>query len=136
MPSPVQPEMLAPEVVVMGLGYIGLPTAAVIARTGMRVLGVDVTRSVVDTVNEGRIHIEEVDLDGLVSGVVARGLLTASTEVAPADVFVIAVPTPFADDHRPDVGYVLAAATSIAAVVTAHSPSPTSHHGVVTGARW
>jgi len=119
MPSPVQPEMLAPEVVVMGLGYIGLPTAAVIARTGMRVLGVDVTRSVVDTVNEGRIHIEEVDLDGLVSGVVARGLLTASTEVAPADVFVIAVPTPFADDHRPDVGYVLAAATSIAAVLKA-----------------
>ena len=117
MPSPVQPEMLAPEVVVMGLGYIGLPTAAVIARTGMRVLGVDVTRSVVDTVNEGRIHIEEVDLDGLVSGVVARGLLTASTEVAPADVFVIAVPTPFGEDHAPDVAYVLQAATTIASVL-------------------
>ena len=106
-------------VCVLGLGYIGLPTAAVIARTGMRVRGVDVTRSVVDTVNEGRIHIEEVDLDGLVSGVVARGLLTASTEVEPADVFVIAVPTPFAEDHRPDIGYVLRAATTIAAVLKA-----------------
>lgn len=104
-------------VTVMGLGYIGLPTAAVIARTGARVLGVDVTRSVVDTVNSGRVHIEEVDLDGLVSGVVARGTLRASMEVAPADVFVIAVPTPFADDHQPNIGYVLKAATSIAAVL-------------------
>ena len=106
-------------VTVMGLGYIGLPTAAIIARTGARVLGVDVTRSVVDTVNSGRVHIEEVDLDGLVSGVVARGTLRASTEVAPADVFVIAVPTPFADDHQPNIGYVLQAATSIAAVLKA-----------------
>ena len=65
------------QVVVLGLGYIGLPTAAVIARTGAHVLGVDVTQSVVDTVNSGRVHIEEVDLDGLVSGVVARGTLRA-----------------------------------------------------------
>ena len=102
-------------VVVMGLGYIGLPTAAIIARTGASVLGVDIARSVVDTVNSGRVHIEEVDLDGLVSGVVARGTLRAATMVAPADVFVIAVPTPFADDHQPNIGYVLQAATSIAA---------------------
>lgn len=102
---------------VLGLGYIGLPTAAVIARTGARVLGVDVAQHVVDTVNSGRIHIEEVDLDGLVSGVVARGTLRASTQIAPADVFVIAVPTPFADDHQPDIGYVLQAATTIAAVL-------------------
>lgn len=107
------------KVVVMGLGYIGLPTAAVIARTGARVLGVDVTPSVVDTVNSGRVHIEEVDLDGLVSGVVARGSLRASTEVEPADVFVIAVPTPFDADHAPDIGYVLQAATTIAAVLKA-----------------
>jgi UDP-N-acetyl-D-mannosaminuronic acid dehydrogenase len=106
-------------VTVMGLGYIGLPTAAVIARTGARVLGVDVTPSVVETVNSGRVHIEEVDLDGLVSGVVARGTLRASTQVAAADVFVIAVPTPFADDHQPNIGYVLQAATSIAAVLKA-----------------
>ncbi len=107
------------KVVVLGLGYIGLPTAAVIARTGARVLGVDVTESVVDTVNSGRVHIEEVDLDGLVSGVVARGSLRASTQIEPADVFVIAVPTPFSDDHAPNIGYVLQAATTIAAVVKA-----------------
>ncbi len=104
-------------VVVMGLGYIGLPTAAVIARTGARVLGVDVTESVVETINSGRVHIEEVDLDGLVSGVVARGTLRASTTIEPADVFVIAVPTPFDDDHAPDIGYVLNAATTIATVL-------------------
>ena len=104
-------------VCVLGLGYIGLPTAAVIARTGARVLGVDVTPAVVETVNGGRVHIEEVDLDALVAGVVARGNLRASTQIAPADVFVIAVPTPFVDDHQPDIGYVLRAATTIAAVL-------------------
>ncbi|HEU0044550.1 UDP-N-acetyl-D-mannosamine dehydrogenase [Sphingomonas sp.] len=104
-------------VVVLGLGYIGLPTAAVIARTGARVLGVDVTPSVVETVNSGKVHIEEVDLDALVSGVVARGTLRASTQIAAADVFVIAVPTPFSADHQPDIGYVLRAATTIAAVL-------------------
>ncbi len=107
------------KVAVLGLGYIGLPTAAVIARTGARVLGVDVTPSVVETVNSGRVHIEEVDLDGLVSGVVARGSLRASLQIEPADVFVIAVPTPFDADHAPNVGYVLAAATTIATVLKA-----------------
>jgi UDP-N-acetyl-D-mannosaminuronic acid dehydrogenase len=107
------------KVVVLGLGYIGLPTAAVIARTGARVLGVDVTPSVVETVNSGKVHIEEVDLDGLVSGVVARGTLRASLQIEPADVFVIAVPTPFADDHAPNIGYVLKAATTIATVLKA-----------------
>jgi UDP-N-acetyl-D-mannosaminuronic acid dehydrogenase len=106
-------------VTVLGLGYIGLPTAAIIARTGARVLGVDVTPSVVETVNSGKVHIEEVDLDGLVSGVVARGTLRASTQIEPADVFVIAVPTPFADDHQPNIGYVLQAATTIATVLKA-----------------
>ncbi|WP_174284594.1 UDP-N-acetyl-D-mannosamine dehydrogenase [Sphingomonas bacterium] len=107
------------KVVVLGLGYIGLPTAAVIARTGASVLGVDVTQSVVDTINSGKVHIEEVDLDGLVSGVVARGSLRASMQIALADVFVIAVPTPFADDHAPNIGYVLKAATTIATVLKA-----------------
>lgn len=106
-------------VVVLGLGYIGLPTAAVIARTGAQVLGIDVHQSVVDTINSGRVHIEEVDLDGLVSGVVARGHLRASTAIAPADVFVIAVPTPFADDRSPDITYVLDAATALASVLKA-----------------
>jgi UDP-N-acetyl-D-mannosaminuronic acid dehydrogenase len=105
------------KVVVLGLGYIGLPTAAVIARTGAKVLGVDVHAHVVDTVNSGKVHIEEIDLDGLVSGVVARGNLRASLQIEPADVFVIAVPTPFGDNHQPDIGYVLKAATSIAVVL-------------------
>ena len=106
-----------PDVCVVGLGYIGLPTAAIIARSGARVQGVDVTQSVVDTINRGEIHIEEVDLDGLVQGVVSRGLLSASLTVAPADVFVIAVPTPFDKQHQPDISYVLAAARSIAPVL-------------------
>jgi len=107
------------KVAVLGLGYIGLPTAAVIARTGASVLGVDVTQSVVDTVNSGKVHIEEVDLDGLVSGVVARGNLRASMTIEPSDVFVIAVPTPFGEDHAPNIGYVLRAATTIATVLKA-----------------
>ncbi len=108
-----------PTVSVIGLGYIGLPTAAIIARAGMQVRGVDVSQAVVDTINRGEIHIEEVDLDGLVQGVVQRGLLSAATELAPADVFVIAVPTPFARDgkHTPDISYVLDAARGVAKVL-------------------
>ncbi|MEJ2408913.1 MAG: UDP-N-acetyl-D-mannosamine dehydrogenase [Novosphingobium sp.] len=106
-----------PSVCVVGLGYIGLPTAAVIARAGCKVLGLDVSRNVVDTINRGEIHIEEVDLDGLVHGVVSRGLLSASTKVAPADIFVIAVPTPFDKEHAPDISYVLAAGRTIAPVL-------------------
>ena len=106
-----------PDVCVLGLGYIGLPTAAVIARSGCRVVGVDVNPHVVDTINRGEIHIEEVDLDGLVQGVVARQMLSASTIVEKADVFVIAVPTPFDETHAPDISYVLDAATNVAAVL-------------------
>ncbi|MGE3691663.1 MAG: nucleotide sugar dehydrogenase, partial [Novosphingobium sp.] len=106
-----------PDVCVVGLGYIGLPTAAVIARAGCKVLGVDISRQVVDTINRGEIHIEEMDLDALVHGVVNRGLLSASTELAPADVFVVAVPTPFDKSHAPDISYVLAAGKAIAPVL-------------------
>jgi UDP-N-acetyl-D-mannosaminuronic acid dehydrogenase len=106
-----------PDVCVVGLGYIGLPTAAVIARSGCRVVGVDVNQNVVDTINRGEIHIEEVDLDGLVQGVVARKMLRASNSVETSDVFVIAVPTPFDENHAPDISYVLDAATNIAAVL-------------------
>ncbi|MEQ1541458.1 MAG: UDP-N-acetyl-D-mannosamine dehydrogenase [Novosphingobium sp.] len=108
-----------PDVCVVGLGYIGLPTAAVVARAGCKVHGVDVTQSVVDTINRGEIHIEEVDLDGLVQGVVQRGLLRASTTMARADVFVIAVPTPFDTNHAPDISYVLAAGEAVANVLKA-----------------
>ena len=104
---------------VIGLGYIGLPTSAVIARAGCRVNGTDVSQHVVDTINRGEVHIEEVDLDGLVHSVVNEGMLTASLEVEPADVFVIAVPTPFSNDgkHTPDISYVLDAAEKVAAVL-------------------
>lgn len=105
------------KVVVVGLGYIGLPTAAVIARAGAHVLGLDVNQSVVDTVNEGRVHIEEVDLHGLVQGVVDRGRLRASVTPEPADAFVIAVPTPIREGNAPDISYVLDAARTIAPVL-------------------
>jgi UDP-N-acetyl-D-mannosaminuronic acid dehydrogenase len=102
---------------VIGLGYIGLPTAAVIARTGARVIGVDVSQRVVETINRGEIHIEEANLDALVHQVVSSGHLTAALAPEPCDIFVIAVPTPFDDDHRPDISYVLAAADAIAPVL-------------------
>jgi len=76
---------IKPSVAVIGLGYIGLPPAAVIARSGCPVLGVDVNQSVVDTIAQGKIHIEEVDLDGLVQGVVARGILRTSMQLEPSD---------------------------------------------------
>ncbi|MFP5436065.1 MAG: 2-dehydropantoate 2-reductase N-terminal domain-containing protein, partial [Alphaproteobacteria bacterium] len=107
------------KVSVIGLGYIGLPTAALIARGGCQVVGVDVSAHVVETVNSGRVHIEEVDLDGLVQGVVARGNLRASLTVEESDVFIIAVPTPVSEDHAPDISYVLQAARTIAPVLKA-----------------
>ncbi|SCW90011.1 UDP-N-acetyl-D-mannosaminuronic acid dehydrogenase [Sphingobium faniae] len=107
------------KVSVIGLGYIGLPTAALIARGGAQVVGVDVSAHVVETVNSGRVHIEEVDLDGLVQGVVSRGNLRASLEVEPSDVFIIAVPTPVAEDRAPDISYILKAARTVAPALKA-----------------
>ena len=104
-------------VTVVGLGYIGLPTAAVIASRGMRVTGVDVNADIVKTVAAGAIHIAEPDLDGLVQKVVSSGSLTATTEVAPANVFIIAVPTPITSTRSPDMDSVVAAAESIASVL-------------------
>jgi UDP-N-acetyl-D-mannosaminuronic acid dehydrogenase len=106
------------DVCVVGLGYIGLPTAAVVARSGARVIGIDVSQRVVDTVARGDIHIEEADLDTLVRDVVLLGRLTTATTPAPADVFVIAVPTPFGSGHAPDLSYVLDATRAIAPVLT------------------
>ncbi len=103
---------------VVGLGYIGLPTAAVLARAGQRVIGVDVNAQVVDIVNQGRIHIIEPDLDQAVVASVASGALSAQLTPAPADVFLIAVPTPFRIGGdgipQPNIDYVLAAARGIA----------------------
>ena len=105
--------MLDLKVVMMGLGYIGLPTAALIASRGIRVQGIDVNQSVVDTINEGKIHIAEPALDGLVKHVVEKGLLKASIIVETADVYLIAVPTPFKGDHEPDLKYVESATRMI-----------------------
>jgi UDP-N-acetyl-D-mannosaminuronic acid dehydrogenase len=101
---------------VVGLGYIGLPTAAVLASRGVRVLGIDVNPHVVETVNKGLIHIEEPELDAVVRVAVTKGLLRAVTAPQPADVFVIAVPTPFHDGHA-DISYVQRAGTTIAPVL-------------------
>src|ERR1700752_2848164 len=101
------------KVTVIGLGYIGLPTAALIASRGMQVLGVDTKEHVVETVASGAIHISEPDLDGLVSKVVSGGALTTSTKPEPADVFIIAVPTPIDRESRPDLSSVNAAVESI-----------------------
>ncbi|MFD1035567.1 UDP-N-acetyl-D-mannosamine dehydrogenase [Sphingomonas hankookensis] len=105
------------DVCVVGLGYIGLPTAAVVARSGARVIGIDVSQHVVDTVARGDIHIEEADLDTLVRDVVLLGRLTTATTPAPSDIFVIAVPTPFGPGHVPDLSYVLNATRAIAPVL-------------------
>jgi UDP-N-acetyl-D-mannosaminuronic acid dehydrogenase len=102
-----------PEVVTVGLGYIGLPTSALIASKSTYVLGVDVNQKVVDTVNNGGIHIIEPDLDKVVSKSVAKGFFKASTKVVAADVFLIVVPTPFKGNHEPDISFVKAATNSI-----------------------
>ena len=100
--------------VVMGLGYIGLPTAAVFAQSGCTVVGVDINPATVATINAGRAHIYEPGLDRLVKEVVASGALKATTIVEPADAFIIAVPTPFAGDHKPDLTYVRSAVEALA----------------------
>lgn len=102
---------------VIGLGYIGLPTAAVFASKGKKVVGVDINARAVETINRGAIHIVEPDLDQVVHAAVTRGDLCATTQPEPADAFLIAVPTPFKDDHQPDLRFVKAAAESIAPVL-------------------
>ncbi|MEB6224570.1 UDP-N-acetyl-D-mannosamine dehydrogenase [Pantoea anthophila] len=102
---------------VIGLGYIGLPTAAVFASKGKKVVGVDINACAVETINRGAIHIVEPDLDQVVHAAVTRGDLRATTQPEPADAFLIAVPTPFKDDHQPDLRFVKAAAESIAPVL-------------------
>lgn len=95
-----------PVVNIIGLGYIGLPTAALIASKKIPVHGTDINSEVVDTINKGKIHIVEPDLDGLVKHVVEEGYLKAHTTPVEADVYVIAVPTPVREDHSPDLTYV------------------------------
>lgn len=103
---------------VVGLGYIGLPTAAVFASRKIKVVGVDVNQHAVDTINRGEIHIVEPDLDMVVHAAVTEGYLKATTKPEPADAFLIAVPTPFkGDNHDPDLSYIEAASKAIAPVL-------------------
>lgn len=102
---------------VIGLGYIGLPTAAAFASRRKKVIGVDTNQNAVDTINRGEIHIVEPDLDMIVHAAVTGGYLHATTKPEPADAFLIAVPTPFKDHYEPDLAYVEAAARSIANVL-------------------
>ena len=104
-------------VAVIGLGYIGLPTAALIASKGIKVVGVDVNHHVVSIINQGKIHIVEPDLDILVQSSVQSGNLRATPETEKADVFIVAVPTPFQGNHKPDLSYIKFAAKAIAPVL-------------------
>jgi hypothetical protein len=106
-------KIMNPEVVTIGLGYIGLPTSALIASHGTNVLGVDINQSVVDTINQGKIHIVEPDLDEIVSKAVSNGFFKASTKPTSADVYLIVVPTPFKGNHEPDISFVEAATKGI-----------------------
>jgi UDP-N-acetyl-D-mannosaminuronic acid dehydrogenase len=105
------------KICVVGLGYIGLPTASLLGTKGYKVVGVDVHQKVVDTINEGKAHIEEPDLDILLKSAVQSGNLSASLVPETADIFIIAVPTPFKDGHQPDLQYVQQATQSIAPYV-------------------
>jgi UDP-N-acetyl-D-mannosaminuronic acid dehydrogenase len=102
------------KIAVIGLGYIGLPTAAVFASRKREVLGVDVNESAVNTINKGEIHIIEPQLDIVVRAAVSEGYLRASLSPEPADAYIIAVPTPFLEDHRPDLSYIISASKAIA----------------------
>lgn len=103
---------------IIGLGYIGLPTAAMFASRKIQVVGVDVNPRAVETINRGEIHIVEPDLDMVVHASVSEGYLRATLTPEPAEAFLIAVPTPFkGENHEPDLSYIEAACISIAPVL-------------------
>ncbi|MDW9394356.1 UDP-N-acetyl-D-mannosamine dehydrogenase [Sinorhizobium meliloti] len=102
---------------IIGLGYIGLPSAAAFAARGVKVIGVDVNQQAVDIINQGRIHIVEPELDMVVHAAVTEGYLRATTTPEPAEAFLLAVPTPFRDGHEPDLSFIEAASKSIAPVL-------------------
>lgn len=112
--------MKSKKIVVIGLGYIGLPTAALLASNGYEVAGIDISEHAVDTINQGKIHIVEPDLDAFVRSAVAAGRLRAFTKPQQADVYMICVPTPFHEGvgiPKPNIDYVLSATRSIAPLV-------------------
>jgi UDP-N-acetyl-D-mannosaminuronic acid dehydrogenase len=101
------------KICVLGLGYIGLPTASTFATHGLQVLGVDVNRQVVDTLHNGSLHIHEPGLRTLFQAAIGSGNLTVGVGPQPADAFIIAVPTPFYEDKRADLSYVKSAAEAV-----------------------
>lgn len=101
----------------IGLGYIGLPTAVLFASRKCKVIGVDIRPHVVSTINQGRLHIVEPELDILLKAAVTSGFLRATSQPEAADAFLIAVPTPFLENHAPDISYIEAASHSIAPVL-------------------
>ena len=103
-----------PSVAVIGLGYIGLPTAAVLASTGADVVGVDINQHTVDVINAGQVPFVEPDMATTVAGVVSQGYLKATTETPHADNYIVAVPTPFSEGHKPDLSYIETAGKQIA----------------------
>lgn len=102
---------------IIGLGYIGLPTAAAFASRHKKVIGVDINQHAVDIINRGGVHIVEPELDALVQKAVEEGYLRAVIAPQPADAFLIAVPTPFKDGHQPDMTFVEKAVTALAPVL-------------------
>ncbi|TYB69455.1 UDP-N-acetyl-D-mannosamine dehydrogenase [Bizionia saleffrena] len=104
---------MKPDVVTIGLGYIGLPTSALMASKGMQVLGVDVNPEVVKTINRGKIHIIEKDLEAVVAQAVQTGKFKAATAPVTANTYLIVVPTPFKGNHEPDISYVEAATRAV-----------------------
>ena len=107
-----------PKVTMIGLGYIGLPTAALIASKGINVKGFDVNNTVINTINKGKIHIVEPQLDTLVSKAVKEGFLIAENKVFASNVFLVAVPTPFKENNQPDLSYVESAIRNIIPVLS------------------
>ena len=106
-------KMKEAKVVTIGLGYIGLPTSALIAQNGIQVHGVDINQNVVNIINKGKIHIVEPSLDIAVEEAVKNGFLRADVKPVTADTYLIVVPTPFKGNHEPDISYVASATKNI-----------------------
>jgi len=104
---------MTPKICFIGLGYIGLPTAAVVANNGLKVTGVDINPHVVETINAGSIHIVEPGLEEVVKKVVSQGFLSANATPSESDVYLIVVPTPFKGEHEPDISYVESATRAV-----------------------
>src|SRR5687768_12376763 len=116
-PRPQPSTQTPPLLCVLGLGYVGLPTASILAASGARVIGVDVSSRVVETLRRGEVHIEEPGLATVVQAALGSGNLRVTTKPEPADAYLIAVPTPILQDKRADLSFVEAAAESLLPVL-------------------